>query len=78
MIYIILIIVLIVSLFSSKTENILPGRCYSKFRSGIRFNNMEVCKRKCPKFIPEHLRKKNYCEGDNGVVACFPPDWIFN
>jgi hypothetical protein len=79
MILAIIIIILICALCFSKYENILPGRCPRKLPSGIRYRNMEVCKKKCPHFIPEHLKHKNYCKRvHDDAVGCFPPDWKFN
>ncbi len=74
----IIIAIFIISLIFFNNEHFIPRKCAPKFRRGIKFTNMKVCKRKCSSFVPEHLRNKNYCREKNGVAVCFPPDWIFS
>jgi len=64
--------------FLSKNEYYKEHECRPLFRSGIKFSNMEVCKKKCPRLVPLGLKHDNYCREKYGIVACFPPDMKFN
>jgi hypothetical protein len=79
MIYIIIFIIIIFLLFSEKKENFWPKECRGKeFQNGIKFTNMEVCRRKCPKYTPENYKKKDYCKEVRGMAICYPPHWKFS
>lgn len=75
------IIIIIILTLCYKKEFFLSEICPRKIQSGYGYTNMEVCKGKCPRFIPEHLKHKNYCRALNdgiGTAGCYPPDWFFN